>query len=100
MPVEPGTDLRMLVCCVIVEDGVDAFVRRDGGLDGVEEADELLVAVPLHVAADDRYIEDIQRCEQRRHSMPLVVLGQGAGAPLLPGQDGPGGRKRIVEGKR
>src|SRR3546814_6115642 len=66
MPVEPGTDLRMLVCCVIVEDGVDAFVRRDGGLDGVEEADELLVAVTLHLGDDYRSIEDIHRRTQKR----------------------------------
>src|SRR3546814_16214589 len=31
MPVEPGPELRSLVCCVIFGDVVDAFVRRAGG---------------------------------------------------------------------
>ena len=42
---EPGAHLGMLVGGVVVEDHMDALAGRDIGLDGVEEADELLVAV-------------------------------------------------------
>src|SRR5665647_1539462 len=41
------------VGCIVVDDGVDYFSCRNLLLDGVEEADELLVAMALHVAADD-----------------------------------------------
>jgi hypothetical protein len=40
-------------------------------LDGVEEADELLMPMPLHVAADDRAVENVQRGKQRRRSIRL-----------------------------
>ena len=50
---EPRRDLRMLVGCVIVDDDVDDLAGRHLGLDGIEEADELLMAMALHAAADD-----------------------------------------------
>ena len=50
---EPGAHLGMLVGGVVVEDHMDALAGRDIGLNGVEEADELLVAVALHAAPDD-----------------------------------------------
>jgi len=43
----------MLVGCVVVDDGVDRLSGRHLPFDGIEEADELLVPVVLHVAADD-----------------------------------------------
>jgi hypothetical protein len=49
----------MLVGCVVVDDGVDFLSRRHLRLDGVEEADGLLVPVALHIAADDGAVEDI-----------------------------------------
>ena len=83
--VEPSAHLRVLVCGVVVEDRVDLFVDRDSGLDGVEEADELLMAVTLHVTADDGAVEDIQRGEEGRGAVPLIVVGHRAGAALLHG---------------
>jgi len=44
---EPGADLWMLVRGVIVEDGVDQLAGRHFRLDGIEEADELLMAMAL-----------------------------------------------------
>ena len=37
---------------VVVEDGVDRLTGRDLTLDGVQEADEFLMAVAPHAAAD------------------------------------------------
>ena len=45
MPGKPGADLGMLVSGVVVDDGMDRFSLRYLRLDGVEEADELLVAM-------------------------------------------------------
>ena len=52
MAVEPLAHFRVLVRGVVVEDRVDVLAMRDRGLDGIEEADELLMAMALHVAAD------------------------------------------------
>ena len=60
MPGQPFLHFRMLVGRIVVDDGVDRFACRNLLLDGVEEADELLVAMALHVAADDRAVEDVE----------------------------------------
>jgi hypothetical protein len=54
---ESGANLRMLVGGVVVNDSVDQLAGRDLRLHGIEETDELLMAVALHVAADDGAIE-------------------------------------------
>src|SRR5215203_5717449 len=50
---EPGDHLGMLVGGIVVEDDVDELAGRDVRLDDVQEADEFLVAMALHVATDD-----------------------------------------------
>ena len=90
MTVEPGADLVLLVRRVIVEDHVDGLVRRHLALDAVEEADELLMAVALHVLPDDRSIQNVERREQRGRAVAFVVMGHGAGAALLHRQAGLG----------
>ena len=64
-------------------------------LDGVEEADELLVPVALHAAAEDGAVEDVEGGEQRGGAVALVVVGHGAGAALLHGQAGLGAVERL-----
>ena len=72
-----------------------ALSGRHLALDAVEEADELLMAVALHVLADDRAVEHVERGEQRRRAVPLVVVGHGAGAALLHRQAGLGAVERL-----
>ena len=74
---------------------MDRLARRHLRLDGVEEADELLMPMPLHVAANDGAIEHVERGEQRRRAVALVVVGHGAGAALLHGQAGLGAVERL-----
>ena len=45
MPAEPGAHLGVLVGRIIVEDNVDDLAGRDVDFDGIEKADELLMAV-------------------------------------------------------
>jgi len=73
----------VLVGGIVVEDHVDNLAGRHGALDGVEEADELLMPVPLPAAADDRAVEDVERCEQGGRAVALVVVGHGATAARL-----------------
>jgi len=90
MATEPGVHLGMLVGGVVVEDDVDNLAGGDLGLDEVEEAYELLVAVALHAAADDLAVEHVQRGEQGGGAMALVVVGHGGEPTLLDRQAGLG----------
>jgi hypothetical protein len=83
MPRQPLARLWMFVG---VDDGVDHFSRRDLLLDHIEEADELLVAMVLHIAADDGAIEDVESCEQRGGAVTFVVMRYRPGADWLHGQ--------------
>ena len=93
VPSEPGADLGMLVGGVVVEDGVDQLAGRHGGLDPIEEADELLMPVARHALADDAAVEHVQRREQGRRAVADVVMRHGAGPTLLDRQP----RLRPVE---
>jgi hypothetical protein len=64
----------VLVGGVAVDDCMDQLVDRHLGLDGVEESDELLVAMALHVAADNGAFEDIEGGEQRRGTVAFVIV--------------------------
>ena len=59
MALERLADVGMLMGGVIVDDGVDRLTRGDLVLDDVEKANELLMAMALHVAADHRAVEDV-----------------------------------------
>ena len=65
----------MLVRGLVVEHHVDELAGRHGGLDGVEEADELAMAMTLHAAAQHRAFQDVQRSEQRCGAVTDVVVG-------------------------
>jgi hypothetical protein len=54
---------------IVVEDDMNDLADRRLRLDGVEEADELLMAVPLHPAADDLALDDVEGGEQRGRAM-------------------------------
>ena len=73
----------MLVGRMVVDDGMDHLPDRDLLLDGVEEADELLVAMALHVAADDGAVENVEGCEQRGGAVTFVVVRHRPGAAGL-----------------
>ena len=95
MPVEPPAHFRVLVGGVVVEDDVDELASWHLSLDGIEEADELLMPVTLHVAGDNRAVEHVEGSEEGRRAMPFVVVGYGAGAALLHGQAGLGAVERL-----
>ena len=104
MSVEPGADLGVLVGGVVVEDGVDQLADGDLALDGVEEADELLMGVLLHAAAEDRAVQDVEGGEEGGRAMALVVVGHGPGLAGLEGQAWLGSIERLdlgflVDGK-
>jgi hypothetical protein len=80
---EPGADLGMLVGGVVVEDGVDQLAGRYRALDGIEEAEELLVPVPRHALADHAAVEHVERREQGRRAVAdVVMMGCTSPAPV------------------
>ena len=83
VPVEPSRHLWMLVGSVVVEDHVHGLSSRHLRLNGIEEADELLVTMALHISANDLAFQYVEGCEQCRCAVALVVMGHCAGsAPL------------------
>ena len=94
VPGKPGANLGMLVGGIVVEDDVDDLADRYLSLDRVQKADELLMAVALHAAPENGSLQHIERGEQGGGAMPLVIMGHGAGAPLLQRQP----RLSAVEG--
>ena len=85
MSAQPFDHLGLLVGGVVVDDGVNRLASRDLALDGVEEADELLMSVALHAAADDITLQNVEGGEQGGRAVALVVVGHGPGATLLHG---------------
>jgi hypothetical protein len=77
---EPLDDRGMLVGGVIADDGVDQLAGWHRGLDGVEEAVELLVPVAPHAAADDATVERVEHGEQGGGAVGLVIVRHGAAA--------------------
>ena len=67
---------------------MNGLARRRLRLDGAEEADELLMPMALHVAANDRPIENVQRGKKRRRSITFVIMGHRPGAAFLQRQAG------------
>ena len=66
MAIEPGANVRMLVGGIVVENDVDDLTDRNLRLDGVQKSNEFLMTMALHIATDDRAVEDVERGEQRR----------------------------------
>ena len=61
MPGKPGVHLGVIVGRVIIKNNMDYRSDRDVGLDRIEKADEFLMAVALHAAADDLAFQHIER---------------------------------------
>jgi hypothetical protein len=64
--IEPGANVGVFVSCTIVENDVDHLADRNLRLDGVQKSNEFLMTMTLHVAADDRAVEDVEGGKQRR----------------------------------
>src|SRR6202030_4844518 len=89
---------------VVVEDRMDGLAGGDLTLDGVEETDELLMPMALHVAADHGSLEHVHRRKQRRRAIALVIMSHRSRPALLHRQAGLGSVERLdlallVDGK-
>ena len=85
----------MLVAAVVVEDRVNHLPGWHRPLDGAQKAQELLVPVTLHAAADHGALEHVERGEQGGGAVALVVVGQRAGLAWLDRQTRLGAIERL-----
>ena len=67
---------------------MDQLASRYGGLDPVEGADELLVPVALHAAADDLAFEDVEGGKQCGRAVPDMIVGMVPARPFFIGRPG------------
>ena len=80
---QPGHDFGVLVGGIVVENDMDHLAGRHPRLDGIEKADELLMAVSLHTLPDDLAFEHVESGKQGRGAVALIVVGERAAAPGL-----------------
>ena len=66
------------------------WISRSGSIDGLDELQELLMAVPGHAFMDDMACGDVEGCEEGGGAVPLVVVRHGAGSALLEWEAGLG----------
>ena len=88
MTLKPSQHFWMFMGGIIVDNGMDDFSGRNLGFDGVQEADEFLVAMALHVATDHGPVENVQGGEERGGAVALVIMGHGSAAALPHRQSG------------
>ena len=67
---------------------MDQLAGRHLRLDRVQETDELLMAVPLHAAADHGAVEDVERREQGGGAVADVVVRHRPSWPGFSGRPG------------
>jgi hypothetical protein len=90
MTVEPALDPGMFVGGVVIHDHVDLLVSRDHVIDGAQELQPFLMAVPIIAHGDALAFERVQGGKQRSRFVALVIMGHGVAAALLHRQAGLG----------
>ena len=83
MPGQPLADVLVLKGGVVIKDHMHGLVYRNVVFQPIEETDELLMPVALHVAPEDRAIEHVERGKKRGAAVALIVMGQSATMPAL-----------------
>src|SRR6266567_3213325 len=91
---EPFAYLRVLVSGVVVNDRVDRLSLGKVRVDVIEETDELLMPVALHVATNDGAVANVEGSEQGGCAVAFVVVGHRPGAARLHRQS----RLSAIEG--
>ena len=62
---------------------MDDLADRNLRLDSVQKSNEFLMTMALHIATDDRAVEDVESGEQRRRAVPFVIVCHGSEPAFL-----------------
>src|SRR5262245_66565972 len=92
MRFEPALYGRGLMSGIVVNDQVKVEIGRGLLVDQLEKTQEFSVPMARHASADDLAVQHVQRREQGRGAIALIVVRHGAGAALLHRQPGLGAR--------
>ena len=71
---QPGFDLRMTVCGVVVDDAMDVQLNGHGLVDLAQKGQEFLMPMTRLAACQHRAVEHVQRRKQRGRTVALVVV--------------------------
>lgn len=93
---QPGLDLRMTVCGVVVADAVNVQLSRYGLVDLAQEGQELLVSVARLAGGQHGAVENVQGSKQRSRAVALVVVGDALDVAKPHGQHGLGAPLRLA----
>src|SRR5277367_430676 len=88
MAIEPGANVRMLVGGIVVKNDMNDLADRNLRLDRVQKSNEFLMTMALHIATDDRAVEDVESGEQRRRAVPFVSCVMVPSRPFFNGRPG------------
>ena len=80
---------------IIVSDEMEIEVLWRIAIDGAQEAQKLLMTMPIHARADDLSARHVERSEQRRRAVSLVIMGHGSGSALFHRQAGLSAIERL-----
>jgi len=72
---KPSLHLGMGMGAIVIEDEVNRQLARGAALDAVQKAQKLLMAVARHAVSQNLAVQHVQRREQGRGSMALVIMG-------------------------
>src|SRR5689334_25446571 len=95
MSIEPVLHLRRAMGTVVVHHQVQRPLAGELAVDAAQEPQKLLVAVTRVAVANDFAGEHVERREQGRRSVSLVIVSHGAAAPLLQWQSGLGALQSL-----
>src|SRR5450631_2230890 len=94
MALQPGPDLGMLVCAVIVQDQMERNLARKLPVQPAEKPQELLMAVPFMALSNHTSAENLQSGKQRGRAVAFIVMRHRPAPALLERQ----ARLRTIQG--
>ena len=71
---QPGTHLRVLVRCIIVDDKVNVQLRRNAFIETAQKSEKFLVTVARLAFAEYNASRDIQSGKQGRSPVAHIIM--------------------------
>ena len=75
MTLQPSPHLGMLMSPVVIHDQMQWNLARELLVDGAQEFQELLMAMPLIALTNHLPLQRLQRSEKGRSAVTLVIVG-------------------------
>jgi len=83
MTFQPCFNFGMVARTIVIQNHMDAQFRGYCGVDLSQEFPKFNVAMPWITGANNFFLQHVQRREQARGTIALVVMGHGSAAPFF-----------------